>query len=108
MFAMELGARGGSGDETVAIPTTMELDSIKPPRAVEKPEPDSTAQTELGTQCRELGSKVPNSKRDGNSASREVGALLYLTHTNSDRHPHLDETRLSPHSRAQRFERRRV
>jgi hypothetical protein len=29
MFAMELGARGGSGDETVAIPTTMELDSIK-------------------------------------------------------------------------------
>jgi hypothetical protein len=125
MFAMELGARGGSGDETVAIPT-MELDSIKPPRTVEKPEPDSTAQTEarntvhvhvnlpsrqdaqpqvwLGTRCREIGSKVQIPSETG---TREVGALLYLTHTNSDRHPHLTRHDWSPEVAGSREEERR-
>jgi hypothetical protein len=105
MFAMELGARGGSGDETVAIPTTMELDSIKPPRAVEKPEPDSTGPD--GSSEHRVGNSVPRFQIPSETGTREVGALLYLTHTNSDRHPHLDETRLSPHSRGSREEERR-
>ena len=71
MFAMELGARGGSGDETVAIPTTMELDSIKPPRAVEKPEPDSTGPD--GSSEHRVGNSVPRFQIPSETGTREVG-----------------------------------
>jgi hypothetical protein len=69
MFAMELGARGGSGDETVAIPTTKSIRSSRQ-WLWKSRNPIPQPSRKLGTQCRELGSKVPNSKRDGNSGSR--------------------------------------
>lgn len=62
------------------------FDQVKPPRVVELPEPIPQPSRARNT---ESGTMVPRFQLP---SEREVGALLYLTHTISDRH----ETRLSP------------
>ena len=96
MFAMELGARGGSGDETVAIPTTMELDSIKQ-AAKGCGKAGTRFHSPDGSSEHRVGNSVPRFQIPSETGTREVGALLYLTHTNSDRHPHLTCSRETRH-----------